>query len=121
MNEAFYIENIENFIENIRKFSFEKFVEINNKYSKEDFLVSLGNKDRDIDSVISLDESKNIIMPMIKKYKSGYKVYENKIYKIIEKLNSRMVSNSLANLVSLGILESAFDSELNDFVFWEKQ
>ena len=29
-----------------------------------------------------------------------------------------MTSNLLASMVSSGILESAYDSEINDFVFW---
>ena len=31
-----------------------------------------------------------------------------------------MVSNMISNLVKKGLLESAFDEEKNDFVFWKK-
>ena len=40
---------------------------------------------------------------------------------IIQILNDRMVSNTLANLVSKGLVESAYDSELDDFIFWVKE
>jgi hypothetical protein len=39
----------------------------------------------------------------------------------IESLNSRLVSNMLHKLSMEGFLESAFDSNLNDFVFWVKE
>jgi hypothetical protein len=32
-----------------------------------------------------------------------------------------MVSNILTKLVSDGIIESAFDTEKNDFIFWVKE
>jgi hypothetical protein len=32
-----------------------------------------------------------------------------------------MVSNILAKLVGDGLLDSAFDSERNDFIFWIKE
>ena len=35
-------------------------------------------------------------------------------------MNSRMISNLLNGLVSKGLVESSYDSELNDFVFWIK-
>lgn len=119
MNNNWYdIPNVDNFIKKIRKFSFDKFMEINN--SNDENIIKLNAKN-DVDSLITIEETKNIIMPMIKINKQGHKISEKKIYKIVEKLNSRMISNSLSSMVSEGILESAFDSELNDFVFWEKE
>jgi hypothetical protein len=32
-----------------------------------------------------------------------------------------MISNILNNLVNKGVLESAYDADLNDFVFWIKE
>lgn len=39
---------------------------------------------------------------------------------IIDDVNQRMVSNIIKTLVSKGVLESAFDEEKNDFIFWTK-
>lgn len=39
---------------------------------------------------------------------------------MIETFNSRMVSNMLNNLVNKGVLETAYDSESDDFIFWTK-
>jgi hypothetical protein len=40
---------------------------------------------------------------------------------IIEDLNNRMISNILNSLVNKGILDSAYDSDQNDFIFWVKE
>lgn len=40
---------------------------------------------------------------------------------IVHKLNDRMVSNIISNLVQKGLVETAFDNEANDFVFWVKE
>jgi hypothetical protein len=37
---------------------------------------------------------------------------------IIHKLNDRMVSNIINILTQKGLIETAFDNEANDFVFW---
>jgi hypothetical protein len=39
---------------------------------------------------------------------------------IIEDLNNRMISNILNSLVNKGVLDSAYDNEQNDFIFWVK-
>jgi hypothetical protein len=33
-------------------------------------------------------------------------------------MNGRLVSNLLASLASKGLVESAYDEKLDDFVFW---
>jgi predicted transcriptional regulator len=52
--------------------------------------------------------------------KIRYVLNDTILVDIIENLNSRMVSNVLTNLVQKGLVESAFDSQKNDFVFWIK-
>jgi hypothetical protein len=39
---------------------------------------------------------------------------------MIESFNSRMISNMLNHLVNRGLLETAYDADSNDFVFWIK-
>lgn len=117
MNEWYYIENLDEFLKQIRKISYEKFLEAN-KIVGDEFTDRF---QEELDEILSKQESDNIALPFLKKYKDTYKVSEKTIIKIIEKLNSRMISNSLNKLVSDGIIESAYDSELNDFVFWIKE
>ena len=40
---------------------------------------------------------------------------------IVSKLNERMTSNIVNGLVQKGLIETAFDSEANDFIFWIKE
>ena len=40
---------------------------------------------------------------------------------IIESLNERMVSNLLNSLVNKGLVETAYDDEDDDFIFWVKE
>ncbi len=39
-------------------------------------------------------------------------------YSIIEDFNARLVSNLLQQLVAKGLIESSYDEEENDFIFW---
>jgi hypothetical protein len=117
MTEWYYVEDIEKFLDHIRKVSYEKFTEVN-QMMKDDLASKFTEE---LDSILSRQESDNIVIPLLKKHKDTYKVSDKTVFTIIEKLNSRMISNSLNNLVKSGLIESAFDSELNDFVFWVKE
>ena len=117
MTEWYYVEDMEKFLDHIRKISYEKFTEVNQMIK--DDLDSKFNEE--LDEILSRQESDNIVIPLLKKHKDSYKISNETVIKIIEKLNSRMISNSLNKLVKLGIVDSAFDSDLNDFVFWIKE
>ena len=80
----------------------------------------------EFDKLLSPEESKVIVTQILKKQKHKttqklrYLVSDDLFISIIQILNDRMVSNTLANLVSKGLVESAYDSELDDFIFWVK-
>lgn len=117
MTDWYYVEDLDKFLEKIREISYDKFIEINQESKDE-----LANKfNQDLDEILSEQETSNITMPFLKTKNGKCKISEKTIIKIIEKLNSRMVSNSLNKLVSSGIIESAYDNDLNDFVFWVKK
>lgn len=119
MSNWIEIKDLDLFVEKVRKISFDKFIEINESFENEEqYWMKLN--DPDIDSIITISESKNIVMPLLEETDFGYRSSYDNLYKIIEELNSRMISNSLINLVNSGVLESAFDDKLNDFVFWIK-
>ena len=40
---------------------------------------------------------------------------------VLERLNQRMISNMVQGLVKKGVLETGFDNDRNDFVFWIKK
>jgi hypothetical protein len=83
-------------------------------------------EEKELDTILSLNEAKTIVMSLAKEQrhkKTNNKRYliDDKIFiSILEGLNSRLVSNILANLTKRGLIESAYDSSLDDFVFWVK-
>ena len=90
MTEWYYVEDMEKFLDHIRKISYEKFTEVNQMIK--DDLASKFNEE--LDEILSRQESDNIVIPLLKKHKDSYKISNETVIKIIEKLNSRMISNS---------------------------
>lgn len=81
---------------------------------------------REFDSIIPYEESLIIVKQNIKKQRNKkskrirYILNEELFMKIVHDLNTRMVSNVIGSLVNKGLVESGFDSEANDFIFWIK-
>jgi tRNA C32,U32 (ribose-2'-O)-methylase TrmJ len=71
----------------------------------------------------SLLISKDFITTKInKKLKKKKHVISEKSYlAFLESLNARLVSNMLSKMVKQDLLDSAFDEESNDFIFWLKE
>ena len=81
---------------------------------------------KELDNVLSYSESLIIVKQHIKKQihkktdKVRYIMNDKMFLSIIESLNERMVSNLLSSLVNKGLVETAYDDEDNDFIFWVK-
>jgi len=81
---------------------------------------------QELESVLDKKECINIIKETSRKIRNKktrkvkYLMDDKILYDIIDNINQRMVSNIISNLVKKGLLESAFDEEKNDFVFWKK-
>lgn len=75
---------------------------------------------QEIDKVLNIKEVINIAQEYIKfnEHDGIWLITEDRYEELLIELNARMTSNLLASMVSSGILESAYDSEINDFVFW---
>jgi hypothetical protein len=126
----FYINDLEGFVDNSRQLVF-KFFGQSNEIADDSLtasLASLGDLDQEeLDKTISHEEATVIIKNRAKiqiNRKSKQKRYcinDEILQLIIEDLNSRMVSNILTKLVADGVIESAFDTEKNDFIFWVKE
>ena len=108
---------------------FETFGDSNDR-ANDDFTELMSNqklKDKkEMERLLPAKETIQIITAGIKKRlsKDGeieFTVTNKAFKKILEELNARMVSNILAKLSSEGLIETAFDSEKNDFVFWVKE
>lgn len=123
----FEIKDIEKFTESARRVVFggfgkasketpDEFTEMMDQLSEEE--------ESEMDEVLCQQESLLIVESMVKKQtnkknkKVRYILNENIFGDILEALNARLVSNILSNLSKKGLVESAYDDKLNDFVFW---
>jgi len=81
-------------------------------------------EEKELNKVLSHDEALIIVKSMAKEQKHKYEdksryLIDEKIFsEIIEAMNARLVSNILSRLASKGLIESAYDPEINDFIFW---
>jgi hypothetical protein len=126
-NEWYVIADIPNFINSARLLVFNSFGGADNHGPIDSALASLNEEDRnELDTVLSYDESYNIAMETVKKQynkktkETRYLISDETFVSMIDFMNERMISNMLNNLVNKGILESGFDNESNEFVFWIK-
>jgi hypothetical protein len=122
-NEWFIIKDLDGFINSSRALVFNNF---GTKSEDSDSLsLQIDEVDKtELDSVLSFEESKVIVSDHIKKQKHKlnkdirYTLNEKIFLDIITSLNDRMVSNILNSLVNKGFVETGYDEESNDFVFW---
>jgi hypothetical protein len=133
INEEWFIVNdIDDLTNSVRALVFNNFGKNDESevQEKEDSLVNnlvfeVDPKDQEeLDRALSYSESLIIVKQHIKKQihkktdKIRYVMNHNMFLSIIESLNGRMVSNILNNLVNKGLVETAYDIEVNDFIFW---
>jgi Mg/Co/Ni transporter MgtE len=122
------IVNIDKLVDFSRRVIFYNFDEANDDLDDEDFMKKIEkieSKDStEMDKVLPRDEVKAIFSDLVfkKRNKNTKKIAlfikEEDYEEVLAQLNQRMVSNIVKGLVSRGLVESAFDSEKNDFVFW---
>jgi hypothetical protein len=132
MSKSWYeVKNIEDFVNSARKLVFRFFDEENAKpkpnQSLDSELYQMSKEELDeLDQTLPYNESFLIAQQHMKqKNKKNeiikYYITDEILYTIIEELNSRMVSNILHHLVNRGMLESGYDAEAGDFIFWIKE
>lgn len=129
-NQKFVIDDLEQFIESTRVLVFDAFGKTN-EYSMDDLSILLSDLQEDeieeLNKTLTQEECMAISKEFVstktnKKTKQSKHTIDTKTYmKMIECFNSRMISNMLNNLVNRGLLETAYDNESNDFVFWAKE
>lgn len=107
------------FLNDIKKLSFDKFLEVNEEQT-DDFSEKIKEQNFELKTLLPEKESEIIASPFLKIKGDKYMFSEKTLYKIIERFSSRMTSNSINILASKEIIDIAYDSELNDFVFWIK-
>lgn len=124
----FIIANLSEFTDKARAIVYNNFGVWNNK-SDLDVIIDdvVENEKEEFDKILSHQESLVIVKENIKKERNKltkkirYILNDEMFAEIVHKLNDRMVSNIISGLVQKGLIETAFDSEANDFVFWVKE
>lgn len=126
-SDWYRINDLTGFINHARELVFKSFGEVN-ELSDDDLTATLSElapKDKDeLNRILTYEEclvmARNIIKIKTSKKTKKESYYVNNIIlsEMLESFNSRMVSNILVKLVNDGLLDSAYDSDKNDFVFW---
>jgi|LakMenE01Jun11ns_1017448.scaffolds.fasta_scaffold9257129_2 hypothetical protein len=128
-SEWFIINNLSDFTNKARAIVFNNFGVWQNKTDLDILIDSIHineNEKEEFNKVLSYQESLVIVKENIKKQKNKitkknrYILNDEIFFDIVNRLNDRMVSNVIAGLVQKGLIETAFDEESNDFVFWVK-
>jgi hypothetical protein len=125
--EWYIVEDLDGFVDSVRFLVFNSFGEASDTdtdVEKQMYTVNPSEKE-ECEKVLSHEEAKIIVKALIKKQKNKsqqhrYTLTETIFANIVNALNERMTSNILNGLVNKGLVESAFDSETNDFIFWIK-
>lgn len=124
------IKDLDEFTESARRVVFGGFGK-SVEETKDDFTDMLeqlsAEEETEMNEVLSQQESILIVESIVKKQTNKktkqirYVINEKIFGDVLEALNARLVSNILSNLTKKGLIESAYDDELNDFVFWCKE
>lgn len=128
MSEQYVINDIEEFTDKVRIIVYNNFGLWQDDKAEIDILIDdiKESEQENFDAMLSHNESLTIVLSLVKKQKNRkteqtrYALDDDIFATIIHSLNERMVSNVLNSLVKKGLVESAFDSESNDFIFWVK-
>lgn len=123
----YQIDNFDLFVQSTRVLVFNSFAKEKKDFedSIETNLDSLTSEQKiELDSILSQSESILIAKAIVKTKIDDatqsriYLISDKRFMQLLEDLNTRMVSNLLHSLVKRGLLETAYDEEQDDFVFW---
>ena len=123
----YIVSDLDAFIEKTRAIVFNSFgKKTDQKFSEEEIYIVNDKDKEELDKILSYEESLLIAKDLLRKQthktnqSTRYLVSDKIYYEFVSCLNERMIGNILNNLVNKGLVEAAFDSEANDFVFWCK-
>lgn len=124
-SEWFVVQDIDDFTDRARAIVYNNFGIWKDKSQLDIVIDNVKEQEQeDFDKILSHAESLVIVKESVKTERNRktkkirYILDENIFADIVHKLNDRMVSNILNSLVQKGLIETAFDDESNDFVFW---
>ena len=113
------------FTSSLREMIIEDFYSEEEKFKKNKFGGLFKEQKEQIEKRLSLQEAENIVSSFIKTKKDNlgndsYTISKKSLAKALKDLNTRITSNILKDLVSKGVVDTAYDNEKNDFIFWIK-
>jgi hypothetical protein len=127
-SEWFIVPDLLEFTDKARSIVYNNFGVWNNKTDMDILIDDVAqNEKAEFDKVLSHQESLVIVKENLKRERNKitkkirYILNDDIFAEIVYKLNDRMVSNIISGLVQKGLVETAFDEEANDFVFWVKK
>jgi DNA-binding HxlR family transcriptional regulator len=126
-DQWFVITDLDDFTDKARAIVYNNFGIWNNP-DNIDVIIDdvIDNEKEEFNKVLSHQESVIIVKELVKRQKNKktqeirYTLNDTIFAEIVHSLNDRMVSNIINSLVQKGLVETAFDDESNDFVFWVK-
>jgi hypothetical protein len=125
--EWYVIPNLSDFTDKARAIVYNNFGVWQNKSALDIMIDDVKENEREeFDKTLSHQESLVIVKENVKTQRNKitkkirYVLNDDIFADIVYKLNDRMVSNIMMGLVQKGLVETAFDEEANDFVFWVK-
>lgn len=120
---VYVMEDSSEFINQVRRIVFAGFGEKDLEDAELSELIAEIDEE-EMDKTISFAECEVISREYIEqkkiRRKIKYLLTSQNFSQFIEAVNARLVSNIITQLVDMGQLESAWDSEANDFIFWVK-
>jgi hypothetical protein len=126
-SEWYVVSNLSEFTDKIRLIVYNNFGAWENKSELDILIDDVKESEREeFDKILSHQESLVIVKENVKTQRNKttkkirYILNDDIFTEIVYKLNDRMVSNVMMGLVQKGLVETAFDEEANDFVFWVK-
>lgn len=128
INDDFYIiSDFEGFINSTRALVFNNFGKPSDNDDLDEVLLTvLPEEQEELDRVLSHNEASLIAKELLRKQTNRktkevrYLVSDSEYRSVIDAFHHRMVGNLLHGLVNKGLVESSYDEEVNDFVFWIK-
>lgn len=124
--EWFAVTDIEGLVTSARTLVYNNFGDWESKDEQDivDSMIVKPDNTQEFDQLLTQEESIVIVQSLLKKQRHKttkeirYLISDTTFYDILQQLNDRLVSNTIASLVQKGLVESAYDSDIDDFVFW---
>ena len=127
--EWFAVKDVDGLVTSARTIVYNNFEGWESKDEQDivDSMVIKPDHKDEFDQLLTQEESTVIVQSLLKKQRNKttkeirYVISDSLFYDILQQLNDRLVSNTIASLVQKGLVESAYDGEIDDFIFWVKK